>query len=230
MVTTQPTIPPRGILVSDYDGTITRHDFYELAAAELVPADTPDYWGQFLGGGMTVYEVLSRIFRAIRAEEQAILDVARRCELSPSLALSLERLRAAGWRVVVASAGCGWYIERMLAEVAGAGAVEIYANPGELLAAGDARWKLEMSRPPRESPFFSEKVGIDKAAVVRAQLAIGCPVAFAGDGKPDLPASLLVPPERRFARAALADQLTGLGERFRPFEDWGEVATALLSD
>lgn len=215
--------PPRGILVSDYDGTMTRHDFYELAAEELVPSDTPDHWGQFLGGGMTVFEVLSRIFSAIRADERAILDAARRCELCPGLGEAVERLHAAGWRVVVASAGCAWYIERMLAE-AGA-AVEIHANLGRLIPGRG----LEMTRPPVDSPFYSATVGIDKAAVVRAQLAWGCPVAFAGDGRPDLAASLLVPEELRFARSALAERLTVRGAGYQPFEAWTEVAERLLA-
>lgn len=32
------------VLVSDFDGTMTRHDFYELAIERHLPASTPDYW------------------------------------------------------------------------------------------------------------------------------------------------------------------------------------------
>ncbi len=214
---------PRGVLVSDYDGTMTRHDFYELAIAELVPPGTPDYWGHFLTGGMTVFEVLSRIFAAIRADEQTILETARRCQLSSGLGESMLRLQAAGWKIVVASAGCGWYIERILAE-AGVTNVEIHANPGRVIPGGG----LEMTRP-EASPFFSQNVGIDKAAVVQAQLAYGCPVAFAGDGKPDFAASRVVPAALRFARADLAEKLRAHGESYRPFQDWTEVADTLLA-
>lgn len=215
---------PRGVLVSDYDGTMTRHDFYELAISELTPAGTPDYWGNFLsGGGMTVFEVLSKIFASIRADEQEILETARRCQLSSGLGESMKRLQQAGWKIVVASAGCGWYIERILGE-AGVRNVEIHANPGRVIPGGG----LEMTRP-EGSPFHSQNVGVDKEAVVRAQLTYGCPVAFAGDGKPDFPASLVVPASLRFARSDLAEKLRAHGETYRPFQDWTEVADALLA-
>ena len=31
-----------GVLVSDFDGTMTRRDFYKLAIESLLPADVPD--------------------------------------------------------------------------------------------------------------------------------------------------------------------------------------------
>jgi hypothetical protein len=34
-----------GVLVSDFDGTMTHHDFYKLAIERLLPPDTPDYVG-----------------------------------------------------------------------------------------------------------------------------------------------------------------------------------------
>ena len=32
------------VLVSDFDGTMTRNDFYKLAVERLLPPDTPDHW------------------------------------------------------------------------------------------------------------------------------------------------------------------------------------------
>jgi 2-hydroxy-3-keto-5-methylthiopentenyl-1-phosphate phosphatase len=31
-----------GVSVSDFDGTMTHHDFYKLAVESLLPPDTPD--------------------------------------------------------------------------------------------------------------------------------------------------------------------------------------------
>jgi 2-hydroxy-3-keto-5-methylthiopentenyl-1-phosphate phosphatase len=85
-------------------------------------------------------------------------------------------------------------------------------------------------RLPTDSPYFSAATGIDKAAVARAALAGGGPVAFAGDGPPDLAPALLVPGRLRFARAHLADELKRLGEEFRPFGRWADVARALRGE
>jgi 2-hydroxy-3-keto-5-methylthiopentenyl-1-phosphate phosphatase len=79
------------------------------------------------------------------------------------------------------------------------------------------------------SSFFSRSTGIDKVAVVEDAQRRCNEVAFAGDGRPDLGPSLLVPPERRFARGWLADELYRRSEAFHHFEDWAELARTLLN-
>jgi 2-hydroxy-3-keto-5-methylthiopentenyl-1-phosphate phosphatase len=81
---------------------------------------------------------------------------------------------------------------------------------------------------PTDSPFLSETVGIDKAAVVRHFLDAGRLVAFAGDGFTDADAARLVPAHLRFARSDLADVLTNEGLAFHPFDTWSEIAHKLL--
>ncbi len=213
----------RGVLVSDFDGTVTRHDFFRLVVEELVPPGAPDYWTGYLDGSITHFESLRGYFASIRAGEAEVLDVVRRMEPDPDLAASVARLRAAGWEVIVASAGCEWYIRRLLA-AAGVD-VEVHANPGHFVE-GDGLL-LEL---PVGSPYFSPTHGIDKAAVVRDHQERGRLVAFAGDGFPDAEAARRVPPELRFARADLARALGREGLTFRPFERWSDVATSLADE
>lgn len=210
-----------GVLVSDFDGTMTRQDFYKLALEFLVPPGTPNYWAGYRTGSMTHFEVLRRYFAAIRASEAEVLEVVDRMELDPELPGAVARLREAGWGVVVASAGCAWYIERLL-RAAGVG-VEVHANPGRFEAGRGLL--LEM---PAESPFLSPTHGVDKARIVRSLLDAGRTVAFAGDGFPDAESARLVPGDLRFARGDLADLFEREGTEFRPFEAWSDVARALL--
>ena len=42
------------ILITDFDGTLTQHDFYELVARDLLPPDAPDFWGQLREGSPTL--------------------------------------------------------------------------------------------------------------------------------------------------------------------------------
>jgi 2,3-diketo-5-methylthio-1-phosphopentane phosphatase len=211
-----------GILVSDFDGTMTRTDFFALALESLVPPDLPAYWDEYLAGRMTHFEVLRAIYGAIRTSEAEALAVLPRMGLDPDLAAGLAVLRQAGWEVVVASAGCAWYIRRLLA---GAGVeLEVHANPGRFEEGRGLVLEL-----PAASPFFSPTLGIDKAGVVRAGLATGRPVAFAGDGYPDAEAARLVRPELRFARRDLAEKLAQEGLPFRAFEAWFDVARALTA-
>jgi 2-hydroxy-3-keto-5-methylthiopentenyl-1-phosphate phosphatase len=122
--------------------------------------------------------------------------------------------------VVVASAGCAWYIHRLLA-AAGA-KVEVHANPGRFEPGRGL--VMEM---PAGSPYRSPALGVDKARVVRRHLDEGRAVAFAGDGFPDAESARLVPGDLRFARSDLADVLRREGLPFRPFETWSDIAGVL---
>lgn len=210
-----------GILVTDFDGTLTRYDFYQLVRARLLPPEVPNFWADYCAGRISHFEALRNYFAAIRATEADVLAVVNAMELEPELALRLAELRAANWDVIVASAGCDWYIRRLLAQ---AGVeVELHANPGRFVPGRGLVMEL-----PSGSPYFSPEFGIDKAAIVRTALATGRRVAFAGDGYPDVIAARLVPAELRFARAALAEALRAEGAAFQPFERWADVARALV--
>lgn len=212
---------PTGVLVSDFDGTMTRHDFYKLAIGSLVPPDTPDHWAGYRSGAITHHEALRRYFATIQASEEEVLELARSMELDPGLPAAVEALRTSGWKVIVASAGCDWYIRRLLAE---AGVeVEVHANPGRFVAGQGLLMEM-----PVGSEFISPNLGVDKAGIVRHHLAAGRTVAFAGDGFPDADAARLVPAEHRFARADLANVLRDEGLAFQSFETWSDIARVLL--
>lgn len=214
---------PDAILVSDFDGTMTVHDFFRLAAERLMGPGALDPWNEYKAGRRTHFDALHAIFGNIRAPRDRVEAVVRAMEPDPDLAPSLARLRAAGWEVVVASAGCAWYIDRIF-EAAGV-TVTLHANPGRYLPGGPL-----VMEPPRDSRFYCAETGVDKAAVVRDALARARKVAFAGDGGADLPAALLVPAELRFARHELAEALAARDEAFRPYRAWSEVAGWLAAE
>lgn len=209
------------VLVSDFDGTMTRNDFYKLVIDSLLPTDTPDYWAQYRSGSITHFEALRSYFAAIQASEEDVLAVVRRMELDPQLPAAVASLRRAGWRVVVTSAGCAWYIQWLLKSVGLE--LEVHANPGRFEPG-----KGLVMEMPTGSPFWSPTLGVDKTGIVRSFLKDGLTVAFAGDGFPDVEPARLVPGDLRFARADLASVLAGENERFHAFESWSDIASRLL--
>ncbi len=210
-----------GVLVSDFDGTMTRHDFYKLAIESLVPASTPNHWAEYRAGTITHFEALRRYFATIRASEAEVFAVVDRMELDPELRGAVESLRIAGWSVVVTSAGCDWYIRRLLS--AAGVEVELHSNPGRFEAG-----KGLLMEMPTASPYLSQTLGVDKAKVVRRHLDDGRTVAFAGDGFPDAESARLVPGDLRFARGDLADVLERENLDFHPFDTWSDIARVLL--
>jgi 2,3-diketo-5-methylthio-1-phosphopentane phosphatase len=213
-------VQPDSLFVTDFDGTMTRHDFYKLAAQSLLPPGLPDYWAEYRAGRITHFQALQAIFASIRADLPTVKAVVDRMELDPGLPSALTRLRQAGWDLAVTSAGCDWYI-RILLDEAGV-RPPVWSNPGRLV---EGRGLL-MELPP-VGPYFSPSLGIDKAAVVREGLARGRLVAFAGDGFPDIDAARLVPAELRFARGDLARALCEEGLQFENFDRWSEIADRL---
>lgn len=210
------------VLVSDFDSTLTRFDFFHLIRARWPTPAGEDPWEDYVARRITHFEALRRIFARIRTSEADLGLLANDMELDSGLPDSLRRLHDHGWEVTVASAGCAWYIERLLknADVS----LTVHANPGTF----DPVEGLLMTLPT-ESRFFTESTGVDKSAVVRDALERSRTVAFAGDGRPDLAPCLLVPPDRRFARGWLAEALTERGEGFHPFEKWSQIADHLVS-
>jgi 2-hydroxy-3-keto-5-methylthiopentenyl-1-phosphate phosphatase len=212
----------RRVLVSDFDGTMTRHDFYKLATETLLPPETPDYWAEYRAGVLTHFEALRRYFAAIRASEEVVLTVVKQMQLDAGLPAALQSLRRAGWDVVITSAGCDWYIQRLL-DQAGV-SIEVHANPGKFEVG-----KGLLMEMPQGSPFLSPTLGINKTGVVQHFLAEGRTVAFAGDGFPDADPARLVPGDLRFARGDLANLLQKDGLAFHRFDNWTDIANALLN-
>lgn len=217
-------LPPdvRFLLVSDFDGTIMQGDFFDRALSHVDRKHMPDYWGEYVAGRLSHFEALRGIFSHLRGGEEAIMRIAREAGIDPALGEAIARLREAGWGVVVVSAGCTWYIERLLAEAG----VEllVISNDGRIGENGCLEMLL-----PANSPFFSQQVGVDKAAVVRWALKWFENVAFAGDGRPDEQPARLVPNECRFARGWLAERFRSDGTPFQSFDLWSEIAGKLAA-
>ncbi len=212
----------RNVLVSDFDGTMTARDFFKLAIQQLLPPDVTNFWQEYRTGRITHFEALQRYFAEIRCSEAEVLKVVDQMELDPDLPRAVADLRAAGWQVIVTSAGCDWYIRRLLAR---AGVeLEVHANPGSYVAGRGLQMEL-----PLGSPFLSPSLGIDKAGVVRRQIELGRTVAFAGDGFPDEEAALLALADLRFARGDLANVLRQHRQEFQTFTVWSEIARRLLA-
>lgn len=211
------------IFITDFDGTLCRQDFYQLVVAHLLPPSVPNYWQDYLDQKLTHFEVLRCYFAEIRQSEKEVDQLLDRMELEPELPRLLAELRSARWEVVIASAGCAWYIQKLLRHVEKLPA--IHANPGRFVEGQGLLMSL-----PHGQPFFSPINGIDKTSIVKAAIAqVGQGnVAYAGDGLTDVVPALLVSEQQRYARSDLARVLSEKKQRYHSFERWAEIAEKLL--
>lgn len=206
------------ILISDFDGTITRYDFFDLVRKRWPFPPENDPWEKYLSGQVTHFQALAEIFSRIRTSEADLRKMADSMELDSTFREAARALQDQGWEIVIASAGCAWYSRYLLDQAP----VSLFANPGVF----DPERGLQMSLP-KNSKFFSPETGVNKVEIVRDALGRSQKVAFVGDGRPDLQPALMVQPELRFARGWLAEALSERGEGFHPFERWVQIAARL---
>lgn len=211
----------KGILVSDFDGTMTKYDFYDLVCAEFPEISTQGFWQQYEAGKITHFEALRSIFSLIRVPESRLLEIVQSMEIEPKLGEAVALLEKHGWKVVVASAGCVWYIQWLLKK--SGVMLEVHANDGEFFPDRGLVMRL-----PQTSPYLSPEMGINKSTVVRRSLKEAFDVAFAGDGRPDLAPALLVEERRRYAKSWLAKKLHETDEGFTPFVHWAQIAQDIV--
>jgi hypothetical protein len=93
------------ILISDFDGTLTRYDFFELVRKRWPFPPEDDPWEKFVSGEITHFEALAEIFAHIRTSEADLLALANSMELDLSFAKSARELQNRRWEIVIASAG-----------------------------------------------------------------------------------------------------------------------------
>jgi 2,3-diketo-5-methylthio-1-phosphopentane phosphatase len=210
----------RNALISDFDGTITRFDFYTLVAERFIPEPRTDYLQLYRVGAMNHFDAVAAYFSHAPADASSLDSLLRDTVPDPDFRKALSRLRQASWELIIVSAGSSWYIERILQPASLN--VTVHSNPGRI----EPGRGLVLERA-RDAPFYSEQIGVDKAGVVRDALRRYENVAFAGDGAPDVEPALLVQPDLRFARGYLAQELTRRGEAYVPFERWSEISEVL---
>ena len=210
----------RRVFFSDFDGTITDVDFYELVLERMQPALTKDLMPSFRAGDITLFDLLQRIFNSIRLSENQVVAMLPDLKPDPHLAGDFDRLADDGWELHVVSAGSSWYIERLFEQVGVRAPVTIHANPGRF----EDGHGLVMSLP--EDPRIARHdIGIDKAEVVRLYSDGAETIAFAGNSQPDLAAARIA--TQRFAREPLGGLLRADGLPYQPFDRWHEIAQAL---
>ncbi len=201
----------------DYDGTITDADTFDV----LVRRFAGDEAWLRIEARLDRHEISLRGALALEASyvrltfEEAEAHLEREIGFDPTFAPFVARCRRSGIDVTVVSSGVEPLIVRRLARHGLQ--IPVIANAVDARLGG---WQITF-RDPVDN-------GTDKARVVRDAKARGSFAVFAGDGRSDLDAALEA--DRRFVKRGklLERVLLERGVPYDPFDDFGEVAAAIV--
>lgn len=184
-------------LVTDFDGTITKIDFFHLVIDRLLEERDIEPWEDFEAGKITHFEALKRIFEKIRLTTEELHEFIREIPVEECFLDTVEFCRKNNIDIYIVSAGADYYIKYILEKLGVKNNINIVANKS-LYKPGAG---LEMFRLDEDSPFYSYEYGVAKANAVKHLKNQNKKVVFAGDGTPDFVAAKEA--DKVFARGAL---------------------------
>lgn len=207
------------VFVSDFDGTLTEKDFYQMMIDDYLGDAGQTLYKEWRQGLHLDKDFLGKIYSTINREEDEILKDILRIEWDESAHEFIQKVRQCGGEFIILSAGTSYYIERLLKEK-GLSDVKVYSNPGIYK---DKGIHLQIDK---NSLYYSERYGIDKAKMIEDLKKQYTHVYYAGDSAPDiLPCKIA---DMAFAKGNLQEMLRAENIDFVPIKSFKDVATILI--
>jgi 2-hydroxy-3-keto-5-methylthiopentenyl-1-phosphate phosphatase len=221
----RPPAPRRRAIVLDFDGTMVDRDIGDEIADRFGPPLWRELDRRAAAGELSLAELQRRVWPEVRGPREAILGwVDERARFRPGLEPMLERAAAGGRRIVVASGGFDFYIERVLGRLGPLRErIEVVANRGVL-----RQGRVEISFP--HAGTGCGRCGVCKGMVLERVAAAGFWTAFCGDGGSDGCAIGRAGALFAVRGSRLARRCEEAGAPFTAFETFDEIAEALLGD
>lgn len=163
--------------VSDFDGTISKQDFYKFVIENYFP-DGRELYTKWKSGEMLDIKFLATVFKSIHQTEEKVIEDILSLPLDEHVPAFIETIRQAGGDFYILSAGTDYYIHHILNKY-GIKNVKVFSNPG-YFEENNVHLDLDPSHK-----HYSERYGIDKSKVIQDLKAEYDTIYFAGDSEPD---------------------------------------------
>jgi 2-hydroxy-3-keto-5-methylthiopentenyl-1-phosphate phosphatase len=163
--------------VSDFDGTITKKDFYHIVIEKYFEEGKKLY-KQWKSEEIKDIDFLSAVFSSINQEEDIIIDDIKSIEIDEGVPDFIKKVQQNNGDFFILSAGTDYYIQHLLDHY-GVEGVKVFSNEGYYK---DKNVHLNIDS---DHPHYSERYGIDKEKVITELKKEYDTVYFAGDSEPD---------------------------------------------
>ncbi len=206
------------IFISDFDGTLSKKDFYWILLDDYIGQEGIDYYYDWKKDHKIGTEFLNRIFTWHRFSEVERLEALSKVEIDPKLEEVSGYIEKRGGEFMILSAGFDYYIEDAL-EKRNCQHLKLITNKGTFR---DGTFIME---PDETGEFYSPVYGIDKEKVAKYFRKQCKKMYFAGDSEPDYLAALQA--DVIFAKNELAKLLRRDDHPFIPYENFGDILQKL---
>ncbi|MEW5818939.1 MAG: MtnX-like HAD-IB family phosphatase [Cyanobacteriota bacterium] len=175
------------VLISDFDGTISKVDFFMYVVNNLLKPSDLRPWQDFLDKKITHIDALIGIFGNIKTSrsyfDKFILDL----PLEEAFIETVGFCKSNDIDIYILSAGADYYIKLILQNLNIENDVKLITNKSYFIE-NDG---LIVIRPDQNDPYYSYEYGVDKVAVVEELKLKYDYCVFAGDGHFDFPSARL---------------------------------------
>jgi len=205
-------------VLTDFDDTAAFQNVAELLLNQFADPSWHDVRKSFRAGKLTFKEYQEITFRTVQADRATMQDyVKQHAKLRPYFGDLWRHCRNNNIPMAVVSIGLDFYIEALL-QSEGYTDIPIYSVSTSFSVQG-LIYEYRHTRPEEAH------LGISKGSVVDRFRNQGHHVVFIGDGRSDLTAASKA--DTVFAHSVLAEECDRQQIPFLPFNDFGDVLSAL---
>ncbi|MCL6571654.1 MAG: MtnX-like HAD-IB family phosphatase [Bacillus sp. (in: Bacteria)] len=204
--------------VSDFDGTISKEDFYIVMMDKYFP-EGRKLFKKWKAGDIKDIDFLATVFKSINQDEEKIIEDTLLIPIDEYVPGFIKKVQESGADFYILSAGTDYYINHILKKY-GVENVKVFSNDGYY------HEKNVHMNIDKNDWHYSERYGIDKSKVIRKLKEEYETVYFIGDSEPDSHPALHA--DLTFAKNGLQDMLREKKVPFVPVEDFKEVEIYLV--
>ena len=213
------------VLISDFDGTISKKDFFYMVIDTLLKdkKDALAPWHDYLNGKIKHIDALTGIFSQIHLTQQELDDFISTIEVDSYFYDTAKYCMDKNIPFYICSAGTNYYIKKRI--------VDTLSRYNIILISNDATYSqqdgMKLVAPPETSPYYNANTGISKQAIVQKLKDEGFFTIYAGDGKPDFKSAQIA--DIVFAKDMLLELCKGKSIKTKPFKNFNDILNYIRS-
>ncbi len=204
-------------LISDFDGTITKEDFFNMAVEQLLSPEALKPWHDYVSGKTTHIDALTGIFSQIRLSQHELDKFIDTIHIDKYFYDVMDFCLEYKIPVYICSAGTKYYIEKKIGKEIKKYEIQVVSNEGTY----SQEKGLHLISPDKNDPFYDPNTGISKEALIKKLKTEGYFTIYAGDGRPDFLPSKIA--DTVFAKSILLDMCKQANIKTEKFENFKDI-------